>query len=483
MEVNIVYNKYNQKGKSEKNTRDVKMLINFKMKNFKSIKELQEFSLVAGTTKRMYERVLHKSKFGILKFSAIYGANASGKSNIVEALKYMKRIVVIGMPPNSIEAYYKLDSKTLKENTYFEVEIAIDDKYYAYGFEVNFYNNEIIDEWLIELKNEKNDIIFERSKNDIRIIKKFTNKIVKNKLSVYVDDIKGDKSILFLSYLNKNKSGFYQDEEVQVFKNIYSWFEENLDIADPNSIITSGDYILVQKKLDLIRDFLKLFDTGIIDIRKEETSFEEFKKRIPTLIINEITEDIKKNQEKYSEEKEISMLLRVENDFWIIKSDNGNILKYEKLCFYHDGNTINSLSLNQESDGTIRLLDLAEILLTDEKNKTYVIDELDRSLHPQVTCKFVELFLEKASDIDFSNQLIVTTHESRLLDFNILRRDEIWFVNKHAGETSLYSLEQFNERFDKKIDKAYLDGRYGGVPIFDTVFPPLNSGSKDENKQ
>ena len=91
-------------------------------------------------------------------------------------------------------------------------------------------------------------------------------------------------------------------------------------------------------------------------------------------------------------------------------------------------------------------------------------------MHPSLTYKFVDTFLEEAAKKNI--QLIVTTHESRLMDFDLLRRDEIWFVDKKKnGETDIYSLEEYNERFDKKIDKAYLDGRYGGVPIFSTVFP------------
>lgn len=87
-----------------------------------------------------------------------------------------------------------------------------------------------------------------------------------------------------------------------------------------------------------------------------------------------------------------------------------------------------------------------------------------------MTYKFVETFLQLAANRDI--QLIVTTHESRLLDFDLLRRDEVWFVNKRkSGESDIYSLEEYNERFDKKIDKAYLEGRYGGVPVFSTVFP------------
>ena len=125
--------------------------------------------------------------------------------------------------------------------------------------------------------------------------------------------------------------------------------------------------------------------------------------------------------------------------------------------------------ISEESDGTIRILDLLEVLLSGE-GKTYVIDELDRCLHPSLTYKFVSTFLQLASKRNI--QLIVTTHESRLMDFDLLRRDEIWFVNKRKnGQSNIYSLEEYNARFDKKIDKAYLEGRYGGVPLFSTVFP------------
>ena len=105
-------------------------------------------------------------------------------------------------------------------------------------------------------------------------------------------------------------------------------------------------------------------------------------------------------------------------------------------------------------------MDLLEVLLSG-KGKTYVIDELDRCLHPSLTYKFVDTFLQLAEKR--AVQLIVTTHESRLLDFDLLRRDEIWFVNKRkSGESDIYSLEEYDTRFDQKIDKAYLEGRYGG---------------------
>ena len=133
---------------------------------------------------------------------------------------------------------------------------------------------------------------------------------------------------------------------------------------------------------------------------------------------------------------------------------------------------------SEESDGTQRLFDLIEILINKDKEKIYLIDELDRCLHPELTYEFVKRFLSNTKDKN--TQLIVTTHESRLLNFDLLRRDEIWFANREKnGPTELYSLEDYNERFDKKIDKAYLEGRYGGVPIFETIFPVGDEENED----
>lgn len=158
------------------------------------------------------------------------------------------------------------------------------------------------------------------------------------------------------------------------------------------------------------------------------------------------------------------------NENIFIISVNDNFETEVKTIVFEHGKKGTIFKFSEESDGTRRILDLIEILMTDNGERVYVIDEIDRSLHPQLTYKFIETFLNMSKDR--KNQLIVTTHESRLLDFDLLRRDEIWFVDKNEkGESSIYSLEAYNERFDKKIDKAYLEGRYGGVPIFSTIFP------------
>ena len=108
-----------------------------------------------------------------------------------------------------------------------------------------------------------------------------------------------------------------------------------------------------------------------------------------------------------------------------------------------------------------------DVILNDSDDKVFVIDELDRSFHPQMTIKFVETFLKWARAKEKNTQLIITTHESDLMDLSLLRRDEIWFAEKeNDNSTKLYTLEKFKIRYDKVVNKDYLAGRYGAVPVF-----------------
>lgn len=158
------------------------------------------------------------------------------------------------------------------------------------------------------------------------------------------------------------------------------------------------------------------------------------------------------------------IFIRDRNEIFVVKMERGKRDKAYSIQFKHNFQNATLFKMAEESDGTARLFDLLEILLS-KSSKTYVIDELDRCLHPCLSYQFVKAFFEYSRNRNV--QLIVTTHESRLMDFDLLRRDEIWFVDKdQSGASNIYSLEEYNERFDKKIDKAYLEGRYGGVPLF-----------------
>ena len=130
------------------------------------------------------------------------------------------------------------------------------------------------------------------------------------------------------------------------------------------------------------------------------------------------------------------------------------------------GNKNDLFEYSDESDGTQRLFDLIPIYLAQKQNRVIMIDEIDRSLHTNLTRKFLEMFFAVAKDNE--SQLIATTHDSNLLDLDLLRQDEIWFVERKPDHSSyIYSLNKFKERFDKKIEKDYLIGRYGAIPVFE----------------
>ncbi len=460
------------------------MLIRFNVKNFLSFNETaegksEEFSMIAGKVRKKSERIDQDGNLKLLKLATIFGANASGKSNLVQALDFVKFMVEEGFPQGYSELYCKTNEENKHKSSYFELEIKLFGKYYSYGFELLLSTGVIVSEWLLELGKYENKLIFSRSIDSGFCF----GEIMKDSLGyphleVYSEDISEDNSVLFLSIMNQNKIGFYNKfEDNHIFKNIYEWITSRLNILYPNNSLTDFSYVLQPEMLDEVCRIISSFGTGIKNVQRVEVRLEQLLENVPIklkqLILTDI-EDAKiriKNASVDDEDEkplfEFAFSLRNRHHFYMIRVQQDEVF-CETVKFSHGESNL-LFNLGEESDGTVRVLDLIEILLS-EGGKTYVIDELDRCLHPSLTYKFIEEFAKVAERRNV--QLIVTTHESRLLDFDLLRRDEIWFINKTIkGHSNVYSLDQYNTRFDKKIDKAYLEGRYGGVPIFDTVFP------------
>jgi len=267
--------------------------------------------------------------------------------------------------------------------------------------------------------------------------------------------------------MNTNKTALYKEfPELSVLQVVYRWFSKKFLASGPNIPVTSGSTYFIDQKLKEVSALLQSFDTDIVEIVHDLINPSETSPFIQKQI-NLFEARSNKLLQQENPPKNISLLVRDNRNFVSISREaDSEELEIKRIFFRHsDGQ---SFLIDEESDGTIRIMDLAEILLKTE-SKEFVVDKLDRCLQPQVTYEFVSKFLEHAANYDI--QLLVTSHESRLLDFDLLRRDEIWFVEKRKGESKLYSLEEFNERNDRKIDRAYLDGRYGGVPIFSAVFP------------
>ncbi len=455
------------------------MLIRFNVRNFLSFAsredgQTQEFSMIAGKMRSKKEHIYDDGKMKLLKFSAVYGANASGKSNLVKAMQFMKRIVLKGLPEGHTNKYCKTNPENRDKPSYFEMELLLDGKYYAYGFEVILSQSRFISEWLVELHSDNSEtILFQRDvvTGTYEIGGTLRKKGVLEKLDVYADDIRNDETVLFLTIMNQNKKDFYRDKtDAAVLKDVYLWIQKKLDINYPDQPISDYSYMSQTDKVEEVCRIISAFGTGITNFEIVDVPIEKVMSKLPTKIRKKILAEVEQKQAEIRNiESRIAagIIMRSNREFFIIQIGEETVA-CQTIEFCHGEKEI-LFSLAEESDGTVRILDLLEVLLAGE-GKTYVIDELDRCLHPSLTYKFVDTFLQIAKEKDI--QLIVTTHESRLLDFDLLRRDEIWFINKNRnGESDIYSLEEYNARFDQKIDKAYLEGRYGGVPVFNTVFP------------
>lgn len=436
------------------------MLIGFKVKNFKSFKELQHFSMIAGHTRSNENHIKEINDKKILKFSGMYGANGSGKSNFIQSISLFQEIVNKGVNSIINNIYYRGANSNKNENSYFEYEIALNNKLYSYGFELNFYNREIVSEWLIDMTKNKEKVIFERD------LKKETcnSDILNKKYNNYENcllEMKTNKNDLFLKEMNRrltmsNNHDEYYNDIIAVFK----FLMYDTSIIRPSTHTLFGmDF---QKDKEKILKILTKLDININDIIEEPSNLNIISAKLSKLDFSNLMNSLDILSSGY---KNFKCTLRIENDLYTIKKTN---IGYDvsTLKFKHK-NSNDNFGAYDESDGTIRILELIDILLTN--NKLFLIDELDSSLHPLLVEGLLKIFLSSNKN----NQLIITTHESKTLNFDLVRRDEIWFSEKDEnGESRIYSLEEYKNvaRFDKKIDKAYLEGRFGAISKIDTNY-------------
>lgn len=436
------------------------MLMGFKVKNFKSFKELQHFSMIAGKVRSNENHIKETNEKKILKFSGMYGANGSGKSNFIQSISIFQEIVNKGANSLINNLYYRGANSNKNENSYFEYEISLFNKLYSYGFELNFSNREIVSEWLIDMSKTKEKVIFERDLKKETFISDILDK-KHNNYENCLSEMKTNKNDLFLKEMNrrllmaKNNDEYYMDV-ILVFK----FLMYDISIIRPSTHTLFGmDFIKDKEK---ILKILKKLDINIVDIIEKKSDINMINSKLSKLDFSNLMDDLNNLSLRY---KNLKCTLRIENDLYTIKKSSDGY-DVSSLKFKHE-NSDDDFGAYDESDGTIRILELIDILLTD--NKLFLIDELDSSLHPLLVDGLLKIFLSSNKN----NQLIVTTHESKTLDFDLVRRDEIWFSEKDEnGMSRIYSLEEYKDvaRFDKKIDKAYLEGRFGAISNIDTDY-------------
>lgn len=429
------------------------MLIKFHVSNYLSFDDKQTFSMINGISTMHPEHITRFDGYGVLRASAMYGANASGKSNFVKAMAAMKALVVRNEPIVS-DKYFRPKPGNKDVPSLFDVEIEIGGRAYSYGFEYNIRKQEVVDEWLHEIfVGKESRVIFERTGD--RVVHFFEGQDGE-RMNVYAEDAEGHPERLFLNAMGSRIRT--TDTALKIFADVKDWFKNKLRILDINMPLFPSQE-LDEAYFERLNRLMASFGTGINEIGYEN------KPGMEALIPQGLVDRMKNILSAGRNPRTFSSF----NDYRISLAEDGSLI-FDEVVYRHNGGGV-SFHSDEESDGTKKLFGLLANVYADMKDVTFLIDELDARLHPGLTYRFVKLFLESGNA--GNKQLLFTTHESSLMDFGLLRRDEIWFTEKDAdGASHLYSLEEFNERNDRRIEKAYREGRYGGVPVFSSVFPP-----------
>jgi len=422
------------------------MLIQFSIKNFKCFKEEAKLSMVASNydkaTREEYN-IFEVEKFGLrlLKSAVVYGANASGKTKLIEGLGFMKDFIYTSSKESQInEAIdtdpFRLNSETLGEPSVFEIIFIHENNMYRYGFEVD--KKQVHAEWLYRKSKIKEVELFYRENQNFEVHRTF-------KVADLVENDRVRPNALLLSV-----AANFNDK---IARKIFEWFS-NFNIIsglheggyEPFSIsnISKNE----QSKKRTVK-FLKSADLSIEDLVTRKTDVSN--------LAGKISDEIKDFVKKQIEEGNVAEFTSGVSTYHQIFDTNNLLSDLTEFSMEDD-----------ESSGTKQYFALSgPILDTIERGTVLVIDELANKLHPNLTCKLVELFNSKEMNPK-NAQLIFNTHDTNLLSSDIFRRDQIWFTEKDRyGASSLYSLGNFKSdtvRKEDNYEKNYIKGKYGAVP-------------------
>ncbi len=426
------------------------MLMQFSVENFRSIKEEQSLSMVKSTSKELSENYFNPtapSASELLKTAVIYGANASGKSNFLKALLHMEKIIKSSFSKKLDEDIlvepFLLDPFSRTQPTTFQIDIIVDmeveDNIFQpvrvdYGFSAN--KKQVFEEWLSVYPKGREQAWFHRIYDNEN--KKYDwikdSNFFKGEKATWKKNTRPDQ--LFLStavHLNSSQ-----------LKPIYDALTKGLMNIGDDRISSEISKNLCKENNDSKKLFISLMQQADIDVEDiviEKTNFE-----LPKDFPMEFREQALKS---FSEHHEV---------YFFHLDNQGNKIK---------------INLNQESDGTQKVFEFASLIFsTLIYGSVLIIDEFNKSLHPDLVRFLVKLFNSKTNKAN--GQLIFTTHETSILRKDLLRRDQIWFCEKDKNKTTiLYPLTDFSPLKDREdIEECYLHGRYGGKPVIkEFVYP------------
>jgi len=412
------------------------VLIEFSVENYRSFKDKVTFSMEKGIGDENEINIFKFENLELLKSSAIYGANASGKTNLIRAFTTaimmirQSNIIPVGGRWNTIVPFI-LDEKSKKKPTTFEFVFVANKTKYKYSFSAD--SNRIYEESLDAYYSQKPSSIFKRTNVDKY---EFPNND-ENKLRSIVS--KNTENKLFLATATT-----WNYEKT---KDAFLWFMTSIDTYNNFMDIMDKDLKSFSEPNNELKEFtLKLLREADIVIKDIKVDYEE--KDMDLNLANMIIPPIARTAE-------------------IPKIKNFNIEVEHEVIDEKGENHVYNINFNDESSGTKILFSLAPSLKRAfDTTKVIIVDELENSLHPALVEYIINIFnnpkINKAN-----SQLIFTTHAVNLLDLDIFRRDQIWFTEKNSenGVTDIYPLDDFSVRKTENIEKGYLNGRYGAIPF------------------
>lgn len=428
------------------------MLLEFTVGNYRSFKDPVTFSMLATSLGSKYpeldeQNLFQWDKHSLLKSAAIYGANASGKSNLIQALAFMRNFVLRSSNETQIIDLievepFRLSSETDASPSFFEAVFALNNKIYRYGFEVA--SQQVVSEWLFHTKKKETKIFTRQGHqfDDFQMPKTFREG--KNILKVLQDGKEAGSDLirpnaLFISVLAQLLGKL----SVEILK----WFANIVFIAGerdfPYKVVTT-ERMLSDKSLEKeIINFLKGLDLNLHHIRVDKQKVTEH--RLPSDMPLELKSTL--INQGFSETTVYTTHLKYDENQQLLGEVEFDLEK-------------------NESKGTQKLFSMSGFILRAlQKGQILVIDEFDTNLHTLLTIEIIQLFNSNKTN-NHQAQLIFTTHDTNLLSNKLFRRDQIWFTEKDRyGVTNLFSLAEYKVRREDNFEEDYITGRYGAIPF------------------
>jgi hypothetical protein len=437
------------------------MLVSLSVANFRSFAAEETFSLVASKrlsgTHDDHLIPIPDSEESVLRCAVLYGANGAGKSNLWKALRYVEMFVLRarGKKSGGTSREPFRFAEENKDPSTFDIQFIAAETLYHFGFSVD--DERVTEEWLAYSAGGREKTLYERTTdaNGKVAIEAPGLKSAGPKLEAMVT-VGGPPNQSFLATV---RATLDREELGEHISNVLAWFEDIALIGPDTTFGPMGEMLSDDPEfLEFAGKFLRSSSTGVDHLRVDKVTIseDELRSLIPRDLYSRIVDDVPDGG--------VRLQLREGNELLIEPKGESYRLTIQAAHQCNNG-TVVPLEMADESDGTQRLLNLLPALYFAQNNSgVYFIDEIDRSMHPVLVRKLLEFFLRNCTGE--KRQIIVTTHESNLLDLELLRRDEIWFVEKdQSAGTHLYSLTDFKVRKDLQIRKGYLEGRFGGIPF------------------